>query len=100
MINENQVGKWFEFDCEFGSGAAGTAIVSPIVAFDDHLKPSFMASLDTDDDIPVTVITDSITQLNAAMETKKYYCFRPRYFCHSTARTGCRLEASHREFTY
>ena len=70
LINENQVGKWFEFDCEFGSGAAGTAIVSPIVAFDDHLKPSFMASLDTDDDIPVTVITDSITQLNAAMETK------------------------------
>lgn len=72
LINENKIGKWFEFDCEFGSGASDAAIVSPIIAFTgtEYLVLSFMASLDTDDDISATVIANSIKQLNAAMEAK------------------------------
>ena len=60
--NEDLVGKWFEFDCEFGAGTGDAAVITPIIALNDNFWPKFMASLDTDDDISVTVT--SIRPLN------------------------------------
>ena len=67
-INENQVGKWFEFDCEFGEGTGDAVVITPIIALNDIFMPKYMASLDTDDDISVTVT--SIKQLNTGLEAK------------------------------
>ena len=67
-INENQVGKWFEFDCEFGAGTGDAAVITPVIALNDNFVPKFMASLDMDDDIPATVT--SIKPLNTGLEAK------------------------------
>lgn len=71
VFNANSLGTWFEFDCEYGAGTGGAVIISSIIAFNDHLIPSFMASLDTDDDIPVTVT--SIVPLSKILEAKIAY---------------------------